>query len=128
MTETTTDWQLIKRHVRRHTEADAQAAFGALVRRHMDMVYATCLRALDEPELAKDAAQAVFLILARRAPAFRPGTTLPSWLFQTALLTANNVRRPDAPEPCPGPAAPLLRQTRCHYRRNCRRSLDCRCR
>jgi len=92
MTETT-DWQLIKRHVQRHTESDAQAAFGALVRRHMDMVYSTCLRALDEPALAKDAAQAVFLILARRAPAFRPGTTLPSWLFQTALLTANNVRR-----------------------------------
>jgi len=45
MTETTTDWQLIKRHVQRHTEADAQAAFGALVRRHMDMVYSTCLRA-----------------------------------------------------------------------------------
>jgi len=92
MTETT-DWQLIKRHVQRHTEADAQAAFGALVRRHMDMVYATCLRALGEPALAEDAAQAVFLVLARKAPAFRPGTTLPSWLFQTALLTANNVRR-----------------------------------
>jgi len=92
MTETT-DWQLIKRHVQRHTEADAQAAFGALVHRHMDMVYGTCLRALGEPALAEDAAQAVFLILARKAPAFRPGTTLPSWLFQTALLTANNVRR-----------------------------------
>jgi len=92
MTEAT-DWQLIRRHVQRHTEADAQAAFGALVRRHMDMVYGTCLRALGEPALAEDAAQAVFLVLARKAPAFRPGTTLPSWLFQTALLTANNVRR-----------------------------------
>ena len=89
----TTDWHLIRRHVQRHTEADAQAAFSVLVRRHMDMVYATCLRALGEPALAEDAAQAVFLILARKAPAFRPGTTLPSWLFQTALLTANNVRR-----------------------------------
>ena len=84
-----TDWQLIKMYV----EEDRQAAFDALVRRHMDLVYCTCLRELGEPPPAEDAAQAVFLILARKAPSFRAGTTLSSWLFQTALLTSKNVSR-----------------------------------
>ncbi len=84
-----TDWQLIKQYA----GGDRQAAFSALVRRHTDLVYCTCLRALGEPSLAEDAAQAVFLILARKAPAFRPGTTLSSWLFQTAVLTSKNVSK-----------------------------------
>ena len=84
-----TDWQLIRQYV----GGDKQAAFSALVRRHTDLVYCTCLRELGEPSLAEDAAQAVFLILARKAPSFRPGTTLSSWLFQTALLTSKNVSR-----------------------------------
>ena len=85
----TTDWQLIRKYVQK----DAQAAFAALVRRHLGMVYCTCLRELGEPSLAEDATQAVFLILARKARTFRPGTTLSSWLFQTALLTSKNVSR-----------------------------------
>ena len=84
-----TDWQLIQKYV----QEDAQAAFGGLVRRHLDLVYCTCLRELGDPSLAEDATQAVFLILARKARTFRPGTTLPSWLFTTALLTSKNVRR-----------------------------------
>lgn len=77
----------------RFVRQERQAAFSQLVARHSRLVYSTCLRDTQNPAVAEDAAQAVFLILARRAPAFRPGTTLPSWLFQTALLTANNVRR-----------------------------------
>ena len=84
-----TDWQLIRKYV----EGDRQAAFGDLVRRHTGLVYCTCLREIGEPTLAEDAAQAVFLILARKAHSFRPGTTLSSWLFQTALLTSKSVLR-----------------------------------
>jgi RNA polymerase sigma factor (sigma-70 family) len=88
MTEMT-DWQLIQKYV----QDDAQAAFGGLVRRHTDLVYGTCLRETGDPSLAEEATQAVFLILARKAQSFRPGTTLSSWLFQTALLTSKNVLR-----------------------------------
>ena len=88
MTETP-DWQLIKKYV----GADGQAAFGDLVRRHTDLVYCTCLREIGDPSLAEEATQAVFLILAQKARSFRPGTTLSSWLFQTALLTSKNVLR-----------------------------------
>ena len=88
MTETA-DWHLIRRYV----QEDAQAAFAALVRRHTDLVYCTCLREIGDPFLAEEATQAVFLVLARKARSFRAGTTLPSWLFQTALLTSKNVIR-----------------------------------
>ena len=88
MTENT-DWQLIRKYV----QEDAQVAFSVLIRRHLDLVYCTCLRELGEAALAEDATQAVFLILAQKARSFRPGTTLSSWLFQTALLTCKNVSR-----------------------------------
>lgn len=88
MTERT-DWQLIQKYV----QEGGQAAFSGLVRRHTDLVYCTCLREIGDPALAEDATQAVFLILARKSRSFRPGTTLSSWLFQTALLTSKNVLR-----------------------------------
>ena len=88
MTEIT-DWQLIQKYV----QEGVQAAFGDLVRRHTNLVYCTCLREIGDPALAEDATQAVFLILAQKSRSFRPGTTLSSWLFQSALLTSKNVRR-----------------------------------
>jgi RNA polymerase sigma factor (sigma-70 family) len=83
------DWRLIKRYV----EANSQEAFGDLVRCYTNLVYCTCHRELQDRMLAEEAAQAVFLILARKAPSFRSRTTLSSWLFQTALLTAKNIQR-----------------------------------
>ncbi len=83
------DWRLLRKYV----EEDSQAAFASLVRRYTDLVYCTCLRELGDPSLAEEAMQAVFLVLARKASSFRRGATLPSWLFQTALLTSKNVLR-----------------------------------
>ena len=83
------DWRLIERFV----AENSQAAFADLIRKYTDLVYCTCLRELGEPSLAEDATQAVFLVLAQKARSFRRGTTLSSWLFQTALLTSKNVRR-----------------------------------
>lgn len=87
-----TDWQL----VRMFAEDHSQAAFSELVRRYTNLVYRVCLRELGNASLTEEAAQAVFLLLAQKAPTLRPSrqeTTLSSWLFQTALLTARNVRR-----------------------------------
>ena len=87
-----TDWQLLQKF----SEGGSQAAFSALTRRYTNLVYRICQRELGDTLLAEDAAQAVFLLLAQKAPSLRPARaedTLSSWLFQTALLTAKNVRR-----------------------------------
>jgi RNA polymerase sigma factor (sigma-70 family) len=64
-------------------------AFTEMVRRHRAMVYRTCLRLLMSAADAEDAAQATFLILARR-----PGLVnynLAGWLHKVARDTAINL-------------------------------------
>ncbi|MGO8670473.1 MAG: sigma factor [Capsulimonadaceae bacterium] len=41
--------------------------------RHMGLVYQTCLREVGDTDLAHDAAQATFLVLARKARNLRRG-------------------------------------------------------
>ncbi len=84
-----TDRELLRRFVSEGSEQ----AFAEVVARHADMVYATCLRVLGNPEDAEDAAQAVFLILVNKAHRLRRNMPLSGWLFRTAELTARNARR-----------------------------------
>src|SRR4051812_44662876 len=70
-----------------------EAAFARLVRRHADFVYATCLRQTRDPSLADDAAQAVFILLARRAGSIRNAAALAGWLHRVAgYASANAIR------------------------------------
>ncbi len=83
------DRQLLKRFV----DDNSQAAFAALTARYLSLVYATCRRELgDDSDLAEDVTQAVFLILARKAPSLRRNVVLSGWLFQTARFAAKNAR------------------------------------
>ncbi|HEY7118373.1 MAG TPA: sigma-70 family RNA polymerase sigma factor, partial [Tepidisphaeraceae bacterium] len=71
-----------------------QAAFGELVRRHIDLVYNACVRqARGNRHLAEDATQAVFLLLAQRAGRIGANVVLPGWLYQTARHAAANAVR-----------------------------------
>jgi RNA polymerase sigma factor (sigma-70 family) len=83
------DRRLLKRYVRDGSED----AFHEIVRRHLRIVYATCLRELHDPALAEDATQIVFLILARKAPNLMLSQSLAGWLFITARFTAIDLRR-----------------------------------
>ncbi len=74
----------------------SQAAFAALVTRHLDFVYSVCLREMGDPALADDVTQVVFLLLARKAPSLGPDTRLTGWLFQTARFACKNALRRDA--------------------------------
>jgi RNA polymerase sigma factor (sigma-70 family) len=67
-----------------------QQAFADVVRRHLDLVYATALRKLSEPDAAQEVAQNVFAALARKAWQFAPDDSLPAWLYKTTLLEAKS--------------------------------------
>ena len=79
--------------MRQYVRHGSQAAFGALVRRYGGLVHATCLREVDDPALAEDAAQVVFLLLARRAPSLLRLDSLAGWLFRAARFCARNALR-----------------------------------
>ncbi len=78
--------------LRQFTQHNSQEAFAALTARYLSLVYSTCRRELGDADLAEDVTQAVFLILARKAPSLRREVVLSGWLFQTARFAARNAR------------------------------------
>jgi RNA polymerase sigma factor (sigma-70 family) len=84
------DWDLLEQF--RLTRSEQ--AFGELVRRHAGFVLGTCRRRLRDAHLSEDAAQAVFLVLARRPPTkSAANASLAGWLYKTALYACNNAMR-----------------------------------
>jgi len=79
--------------LRQYVETRSDAAFAALVARHVNLVYSVAVRCVGDPHQAEEIAQSVFLLLANRAPTLRHGKALSSWLFQTTRLTASNFIR-----------------------------------
>ena len=74
----------------------SEIAFGQLLARHLPLVYRTCRRELGSDTLAEDAAQVVFLLLARKARMLRAGPSLAGWLYQTSMFVAKDVRKQEA--------------------------------
>ncbi len=70
----------------------ASASFRVLVDRHGSMVLRLCQRVLDDQHEAEDAAQATFLILARRARSIRRKDSVASWLFGVTLRVARKAQ------------------------------------
>lgn len=79
--------------VREFAANGSEAAFATLVGRHVNLVYSAALRRLGNPHEAEEVAQAVFIILAKKAGSLRRGTILSGWLYQTAQFTAANFQR-----------------------------------
>ena len=83
------DWQLIAEYAERNDEA----AFSTLVRQHLDFVFSIAMRRTGRSDLAEETAQAVFLLLARKAATFNQQVILPSWLYRaTCLIAAASLR------------------------------------
>jgi RNA polymerase sigma factor (sigma-70 family) len=85
------DRQLLERFATGGDEA-REAAFAALVARHGPMVLGICCQILGDRHDAEDAFQAVFLVLARKAPSLRQPELLGHWLYGVALRTARTTR------------------------------------
>src|SRR3954463_16511443 len=88
-----TDVQLLESH---RTGRD-DAAFAHLVRRHVGWIYGVARRRLRDSHLAEDVAQAVFVLLHRKAPRFPADGALVNWLHRATWyateVAARNERR-----------------------------------
>ena len=76
------------RLLREFVERRSDAAFAEIVARHADLVYSAALRQTGEPESAREAAQAVFADLARKAATLPAGVVLAGWLYRGARFAA----------------------------------------
>ena len=76
-----TDQQLL----RDYAEHRSDAAFGELVRRHLDLVYSAALRMVRDAHLAEDVTQGVFVALARSAARRTDCAVLAGWLHRTEI-------------------------------------------
>jgi len=107
------DRDLLEAYVRDKSER----AFRRIVERYGQLVYSAAYRRLRDHQLAEDAAQAAFIILAQKAHRLKMNTKLGGWLWRTALNCARNIaqsrlaraRREERAAPVPvsddGPAA-----------------------
>lgn len=86
------DSELLARYLLRRGDA-SEAAFRVIVERHGPMVFQVCRRLLGNADDAHDAAQAVFLILSRRARSIRRHDSLAPWLHGVARRVAARARR-----------------------------------
>src|SRR5262245_17686786 len=83
------DRALLEAYLREQSDT----AFAQLVERHWGWVFAAAFRQLRDRHLAEDAAQVVFILLARRAHTMRNASKLSRWLFNTLKYTVANLRR-----------------------------------
>jgi RNA polymerase sigma-70 factor, ECF subfamily len=84
-----TDAQLVAAHV-----AGDPDAFGMLVRRHADRLWAVALRTLGDREEAADALQDALLSAYRRAATFRGESAVTTWLHRVVVNAClDRVRR-----------------------------------
>jgi RNA polymerase sigma factor (sigma-70 family) len=86
--QTQSDWELL----REYTAAGSEAAFSALVHRHLNLVYSVAFRYCSDRGMAEEVANNVFSILARKASTLKKDIILLGWLFNTARYAAANAR------------------------------------
>lgn len=80
--------------LRRYLTERSETAFAELVGRHLPLVYRAALRqTAGDSAQAEEVAQAVFVLLARKARALRTHQTLAGWLHTTVYYTAADARR-----------------------------------
>src|SRR4051794_41018799 len=74
--------------LRLYADKGSEEAFRALVDRYKSLVYASALRQTNNPALAEEVTQVVFVVLARKAPTLRSGVILSGWLHTATRFAA----------------------------------------
>jgi RNA polymerase sigma factor (sigma-70 family) len=87
------DRQLLERFNERRCDPEGEAAFETLVARHGPMVLGVCRHIVGDAQLAEDAFQAVFLVLAQKARTIGQPDLLGNWLYGVAMRTARCARQ-----------------------------------
>ncbi len=78
------DAELLREYVHRGSDE----AFRHLVELHAGMVHGAALRVVRNDSVAEEVTQAVFIILARKAPSLPRKTVLAGWLYRTTRFVA----------------------------------------
>lgn len=97
--------------LRAHSAGDPDA-FGELVRRHRDRLWAVALRTLGDREEAADALQDAFISAFRATAGFRGDSAVTTWLHRIVVNACldrvrRRVSRPAVPLPEAGPDEPV---------------------
>ena len=79
--------------LRRYADERAEAAFAAIVRRHIGLVYHAALRQTGDATLAEEVTQTVFTDLARKAGALAGRASITGWLYTSTRFAAAKARR-----------------------------------
>src|SRR3954471_21983574 len=84
--------------LQRYVDTASEQSFAQLVERHFPWVYAMCRKGLaGDKHAAEDAAQAVFIILSRRAAEIvSRDVRISGWLFNTARFVVKDARKKEA--------------------------------
>jgi RNA polymerase sigma factor (sigma-70 family) len=79
--------------VREFAESASNEALAELARRHSRWIYQSALRQVRDPQMAEDVAQAVFIILAKKAGELRGNVSLGGWLFRVTRYACTHAQR-----------------------------------
>src|ERR1700722_14501338 len=92
MHSTMTDIELLTEYVHH----GSQEAFSQLVGRYTDWIYSMATRLVRDPGLVDDVAQAVFIVLSRKASTLLRSHSLNRWVFRVTHYSVKRALRTEA--------------------------------